>query len=366
MIFTGLNPEGLKFLQVLLATVPLMGMLVVLVARPSGREQLHALRPDVELRLAPLPSLAVEELARRLGASGPVATAAAGQSKGNPLFVEQFAAWAAEAKFHGGQSVPHTLYQIIAKRIEHLSRVCIADIRHQLRWGRAVERQSIHLELGRLETEVGRWLDRLETGDCTDRLEAARHLIRLERLDYEIFLTSMLIGRPRARSGRLREAIERLLIGSADQVLVELKRRAAKGTIATKGDVSREAKRAADILYAAFEWALARDFYEVAYSGALWERNEIGKLLRQCRLHSHESIKNDSEIYSASSERRLDEEPSVDALDLPHIWIDLGRRFHSAAYFARAGDAAEAIKDHALAVWAKRKAGELQLAENRL
>ena len=257
------EPEGLDFLQSLLAAVPQTGMLIVLAARPSGREQLHALRPDIELKLNPLPSPAAEELARRLGASGSVAAAAALRSRGNPLFLEQFAAWAAEANFHGGESGPHTLHQIIAARIEHLSKVCIADIRQRLRWGRAGERQIINRELGQLEAEVGRWLDRLETGDYADRVEAARHLIRLEQLDYEIFLTSMLIGRPRARSSRLREAIERLLIGSAGQALADLKQRAAKGTTATKEDVSREAKRGGDILFAAFEWALARDFYEL-------------------------------------------------------------------------------------------------------
>jgi hypothetical protein len=352
------EPEGLKFLQTLLAAVPATRMLIVLAARPSGREQLHALKPDVELKLKPLPAPAAEELARRLAASGPVATAAALRSKGNPLFVEQFVAWAAEANFRGGQSGPHTLHQIIATRIEHLSKIRIADIRQRLRWGRSWGRQSIDDELARLETEVGLWLDRLETGDYADRVEAARHLVRLEGLDYEIFLTSMLIGRPRTRSSRLREAIERLLIGCADQMLADLTRRATKAANATKEEISREAKRAADVLFAAFNWALARDFYELAYSSALWEKNEIGKRIAQCRLRSQEAVKNDSEIHSTSSMRRLDEEPSVDALDLPYVWVDLGRRFHRSTYFARAGVAAEAIKDRGLAAWAKRQAAK--------
>ena len=321
--------------------------------------QVHTLKPDVELKSYALPMPAAEELARRLGGLGPIATEAARRSGGSPLFVEQFTAWAAEANFRGGQSGPRTLYQIIATRIEHLSKVRIASIRDRLRWGRAGERQIIDRELGQLETEVGRWLDRLETGDYADRVEGARHLIRLEWFDYEIFLTSMLVGRPRARSSRMREAIERLLIGSADQVLAELKRRAANGTTATKEDVAREAKRAADILAAAFDWARAQEFYELAYAGALWERNEIGKLLAQCRLHSRESIKDESEIYSACRGRNLVEEPSVDALDLPYIWADLGRRFRMGTYFVRADNAAEAINDHALAAWSRRKAMEL-------
>jgi AAA domain len=355
------DPEGLEFLQALLAAVtPTFGMLVVLVSRPSGRGQLHVLNPDVELKLDPLALPAAKEIARLLGGSEPVATEAARRSSGNPLFVEQFIAWAAEASFRGGQSGPRTLYQIIAARVEHLSKVRVAGIRDRLRWGRAGERQVIDRELGQLEAEVGRWLDRLETGDYADRIEVARHLIRLERLDYEIFLTSMLVGRPRARSSRLREAIERLLIGSADQVLAELKRRAANGTTATKEDVSREAKRAADILFAAFDWTRAREFYELAHSSALWERNEIGGMLAQCGLRSRESIKNDSEIYLDRHKRNLIERPSVDALDLPYIWADLGRRFQLEMYFVCAESAARAINDRGLAVWAKRKAMELR------
>jgi hypothetical protein len=141
--------------------------------------------------------------------------------------------------------------------------------------------------------------------------------------------------------------------------LAELKQRAANGTTATKEEVSREAKRAADILFAAFDWARAREFYELAQSGALWERNEIGGLLAQCGLRSRESIKNDSEIYSDRHKRNLVERPSVDGLDLPYIWADLRRRFQLETYFLRAESAARAINDRALAVWAKRKAMEL-------
>jgi hypothetical protein len=127
--------------------------------------------------------------------------------------------------------------------------VRIADIRHRLRWGPTWQRRAIDDELRQLEIEIGLWLDRLGTGDFADRVQAARHLASLERLDYEIFLTSVILGRPRTRSSRLREAIERLLMGSSDQFLADLKRRAAKANSATKENISREARRAADILY---------------------------------------------------------------------------------------------------------------------
>lgn len=352
--------DGLEFINALLSRLPPARMFIILAARPSGWEQLRALKPTIELKLNPLSPSAVKMIARGLTTFEPVAAIAALRSKGNPLFVEQFTAWAAEGNFHGGQSGPHTLHQTIAARIERLSKVRIADIRQRLRWGRSWERQAIDAELGQVETEVGLWLDRLETGGYTDRVEAARDLSQLERLDYEIFLTSMLVGRPRSRSSRLREAIERLLIGSANQILASLKRRAAKATAATKMNISREAKQAADVLFAAFNWSLAREFYELAYTSAHWDRDEIGRQLAQCWRHSQDTIRDDSEVYSACRGPSLNERPSVDALDRPYVWADLGRRFHCSSYFVRATKAAEAINDHALAVWAKRKAAELR------
>jgi hypothetical protein len=354
------DAAGLEFLQALIAALPPIGMFVILLARPSGRKQLHALRPKFELKLSPLPEPAMEELARHLSASGPVAAAAALRSRGNPLFVEQFAAWAAEANFRGGSSGPRTLHQIIAARIELLSTVRIAHLRQRLRWGRSWERHGIDDELGRLEAEVGRWLDRLETGDYADRVETARHLGHLERLDYEIFLTSMLVGRPRPQSGRLREAIERLLCGSADQILLDLKRRAANATSASRENISREAKRAADVLFTACNWTLATDFYRLAHSGTLWERDEIARRLAQCWRHSQAEI-TDDKIYSARREQNLDEKPNVAGLDLPYVWADLGRRFRYSRYFVRVSEAAEAINDRALATWAKHKAAELDV-----
>ncbi len=352
--------DGLEFINALLSGLSPARMLVILATRPSGWGQLRALQPTIELKLNPLSPSAVKVLARRLAMSESVAAVAALRSKGNPLFVEQFTAWAAEANFHGGQSGPHTLHQTIAARIERLSKVRIADIRQRLRWGQSWERQAIDAELGQLETEVGLWLDRLETGDYTDRVEAAGHLSQLERLDYEIFLTSMLVGRPRPRSSRLQEAIERLLIGSADQILVNLKRRAVKATATAKVNISSETKHAADVLFAAFNWNLAREFYELAYASALWDRDEIGRQLTQCWRHSQDTIRDDSEVYSACLGQSLNERPSVSALDLPYLWVDLGRRFRCTRYLERATKAADAINDHALAVWAKRKAAELR------
>lgn len=348
--------EDMEFLQALVAALPPIGMLIFLVTRPSGRKQLKGLQPQSELKLSPLPKPATEELAARLGAPGSVAAAATLRSRGNPLFVEQFVAWATETAFRGGPSGPRTLHQIIAARIGHLSKVRIAELRERLRWGRSWERQSVDDELGRLEAEVGRWLDRLETGDYADRIQAARHLVHLERLDYEIFLTSLLLGRPRARSSRLREAIERLLLGSAHEILADLKQRVAKATPATRENISREAKRAADVLFAVCNWALAADFYALARAGSFWERDEIARRLTECRRHAQTMIADGAVSHLASRAQNLDMNPNVDTRDLPYVWAELGRRFHCGTYYARASKAAEVINDLALAAWAKREA----------
>jgi hypothetical protein len=350
--------SGVEFARQLLANLP-PGMLVLLVARPGGRDQLRALKPDIQLRLSPLPPPAAEELGWRLAGSDPIAAAAAVRSKGNPLFVEQFIAWAEETKFRGGGNGPRTLHQIIAARIEHLSKVRIADIRERLRWGGSWQRKAIEDEVARLEVEVGLWLDRLETGDYADRADAARHLTSLERLDYEIFLTSMLLGRPRPRSSRLCETIERLLSGSAEQLLADLKRRGAKANNATKLEVSHEAKRAGDVLFAAYNWTMADKFYELANSSALWDKDEITRRLLQCRRHSLDAITDDRQIYSEARAARIYEKPNVDPLDLPYVWIDLARLNCSSSFFARASEAAAEVNDRALADWARRKAVQL-------
>jgi AAA ATPase domain len=231
--------DGQAFLHRMLAALASTQAFVILASRPSGQDLIRSLRSDIELKLQPLSQSTATELACRLSNASEVATVAAARSKGSPLFVEQFVCWASETKFQGGESGPRNLHQVVAARIRHLADVRIKDIRQQLRWGRSWERKVVHEELGRLEVEIGLWLDRLETGDCADRVETTRHLGQLERLDYEIFITSTLAGRPRPRSSRLREAIERLLIGSADQILADLRSRAARGDVGLSLTVRR-------------------------------------------------------------------------------------------------------------------------------
>lgn len=348
------DKEGMAFLHQLLAAVAKSVMLIILASRPTGRTRVRALHPIRAIVLRPLAGSTVRALAGRLIASKAAARAAASRSKGNPLFVEQFAAWVAETGTAVRKGGPRNLFEIIAARIQYLTDVRLATVKERLRWGRYWERQAIHDALQKLEIEVGRWLDRLETGDYAGRIEATRHLAKLERLDYEIFIVGALAGLPRIRSSRLREGIERLLVGSADQILRDLKRRLAKATSADKYDISREAQRAGDIMFATYDWSVAASFYELAHSVApVREAESIATQLERCRRHSRAVVTDAKGIYGLFRKESVVEAPSVSTLDLPYIWAELGCRHSVSGYFRRAAEAAEAIHDNALAGWAR-------------
>lgn len=354
--------EGVEFIERLVAALSKFSILIIFASRPSGRASVDTLRPDAVLFLKPLSASTVTILARRLIPSASVADEAARRSGGNPLFVEHFAAWAAEANFKGGEAGPRTLHELITARIEHLAKVRIAEIRERLRWSRSWERQSVNIELDRLEIEIGLWLDRLETGDYADRVEAARHLVKLERLDYEIFIAGVLAGRPRFRSSRLREAIERLVVGSSDQILADLKRRLAKAAPTAKINILQEAQRAADVLFGDHNWAAAEQFYNLLSPAASSSgSDEIEQRRTTCRLHNREVIVDDSDIYNLSADTNLETTPSVNALNLPYVWAAIGRRRSCSEYFILCAKAAEDIGDRAMADWARRKAAQLTL-----
>jgi hypothetical protein len=126
--------EELAFVHDLIAAVHATTF-VILASRPSGRQALHTLQPAAELTLEPLRASRAQELATRLIKSEAVAAVAAVRSKGNSLFIEQFAAWAAETNYQGDETGPRNLHQLIAARIEHLSHARIAEIQQRFAVG---------------------------------------------------------------------------------------------------------------------------------------------------------------------------------------------------------------------------------------
>lgn len=67
----------------------------------------------------------------------------------------------------------------------------------------------------------------------------------------------------------------------------------------------------------------------------------------------------DDKIYNGAPPQDLSDNPKICALDLPHVWAQLGRLHSRTAYLMRAAEAADAINDPAFANWAKGKAEEL-------
>jgi hypothetical protein len=348
------DAESAEFLAFLLESTPVRSMLVLLLTRPSGRAVLQWLAPAVERTLAPLPGPSLQDLVQKLISSAAVAEIAIARSGGNPLFIEQFAAWAAESGYAGQGEAPQNLHQVIAARIGLLSKVRLATLRRALPWAGAWQRQQIERELAGLEDEIGLWLDRLETADYGDRSEVARHLIELERLDFELFLTRTLAGRPRPRSGRLGEAIERLLIGSADCILTDLRERRQHASDPERAEIHRQAERAGEVLMQHFRWIMARDFLALACEVAEpWQHAEAMRQLQRCERRLPGAPIDEATILGTNDP---EENPAVGVLQLPEAWARLGLRYGSASCFRRAADTADAVDDQALAAWAREKA----------
>lgn len=348
------DPESIAFLQRLLEALRTRPILVLLMARPSGQMTIEALHPAVERNLTPLPSPIALDLARRTISAPDIASMAAVRSKGNPLFIEQFADWTEETNYAGAGEAPQNLHQVVAARIGYLSSDRLPAIRQKLQWSRSWERDAVHQDLDRLENDIGLWLDRLETGDYGDRLEVSRYLVDLEHLERELFLASTLAGKPRARSSRLREAIERLFVGSADQILTDLQQRAGSADKTDKLNIYQRALRAGDVLAARYNWSTAAGFYELALRcGDPGQQRDLAARLAACRRRG-----GDASIPTQQTHGTLDLEthPAVDALRLPEVWIALGETRRCAAYFRRAVEAAQAINDLGLAEWARDRA----------
>lgn len=351
-----------ELLERLVASLPARGMLLLLCSRPAGRCLARRLGCATEIRLRPLASVDVDELASRLGGAPEVVALAARLSRGNPLFVEQFSAWAAETHYTGRGSCPQTLHQVIAARLQHLENVRLKDLRLLVSFIGVSTLYDFSKELDEIESEIGLWLDRLETGDYADRTEVVRYLARLEQIDFELFLTGNLAGRPRSRSSRLREAIERLLLGSSDRILSDM---TARVRCTQDGDVlnlQHEAARFGECAARNYRWALAVRFFKLALDVAPGENKlELRKRLDECKRHLDAVAASQTAMDSECILDTIESNPTVDALRLGEVWFKLGQRFSSRRYYLRAAEAAIAVGDRAFAELANRSAAKAQV-----
>lgn len=325
------------FLHELLAGIRLYRVIVILCTRPAAQARIATFTPDLTLSLNPLPMADIEELARRLTSSPAVAAGAIRLARGNPLFVEQFTAWAAEAGYDGNGPHPETLHDVILARIRHMEGTRVRGLRERLGWSAPWMRADVDREFAAIESEIGLWLDRLETGDYGDQPRMADYLALLQRVDFELFMAANLSGRPRPRSARLREAIERLMLGSADALLSDMRRQAAALTRRDDLHLADRAEWMGDCAAENHRWGIARECLELAHQIApAWRRNRLRERLAGIRRLT--GIVSDDGALGGETDivRELEEHPAVMDARLPETWYRLGQRFRRRLYYDRA------------------------------
>lgn len=345
------DDESWTFLRTLLSAAPGMMRLIVLCTRPGPGidDALATLRPDSVMRLPPLPPVDTAALARQLGAE-PRIVGVAAESGGNPLYIEHVVAWSKEVGAVD-RPIPATLHEAVLARLDWLERVRLGHVRRRASVAPGWMRDEVAGELDAIERDIGLWLDRLETGDYADRVATSAYLGRLERIEFELFVTAAIIGRPRPRSPRLREAIDRLLIGSAGVLLADMETR-------SKGEedpaLAQEAERAGLCAADHYLWETALRFLTIAHDAApAWRKEDLAERIRTIRV----LVGRDPFVPRRRDiVRDLDCNPSVTALGLPKVWLALAERFQDADYASRAACTARAIGAGGLVAAAERAA----------
>jgi hypothetical protein len=248
-------------------------------------------------------------------------------------------AWERETGYVDGLC-PTTLHEVILARIAHLEDVRLRALRQRASWSETWMRGDIVAELDAVETEIGQWLDRLETGDYADRKTVAGYVERLQRVEFELFLVAALLGRPRPRSTRLREALERLFLSSSDSVLADMTQQAEALQGREDQCLAEAAERAADIAADNYRWNSALHFYDIAERTAPhWRQSRLAER-RQiiAGLSAEPAAMENGDIIA-----ELECNPSIDAVRLPAIWLRLGHHFCCRRYYLRALRAAQMI-----------------------
>ena len=200
------DAESLAILR-LLYSYPLYRCLIVVALRSSFLPSVPWLvEGSQRIELPPLPQDEREDLVHHL-LPDDVATHQRAElvrmdKTGNPLYLEQAAAYIKEAR--PKTALPHSLHQAVLWRLELvLERVD----------RRGYQRLS-PTELAAIELTVNEWLDRLETGDYDDRKSVSTYLSLLERIDASLVIASSIAGLPLKRNRRLAATIDRFYSAS--------------------------------------------------------------------------------------------------------------------------------------------------------
>ena len=344
------DDESWRFLRALLSAARRMVRLIVVCTRPGPRvdSELATLRPDSVMRLPPLPPVDTAALALALGAEPRIVRIAA-ESGGNPLYIEHLVAWSKEAG-RADRPIPATLHEAVLARLDWLEQVRVGHVRRRASLAPGWMREEVAGELAAIESDIGLWLDRLETGDYADRVLTSAYLGRLKRIEFELFVTAAIIGRARPRSPRLREAIDRLLIGSAGVLLADMEARSAAGQRKENAALAQEAEHAGLCAAEHYLWDIALRFLAVAREALpAWRRAELAERIRTIRVLVGRDpfVPRRRDIVS-----ELECHPSITPLGLPESWLALAEHFQDADYAARGACAARAIGAGGLAAMA--------------
>lgn len=336
--------EAWTFLRQFLRRIPACGVLVVLLARPGAEAEVQTLSPHVTLLLNVLPKADLDLLAQRLSHSPRVAAQATVLAQGNPLFVEHFAAWAMEIGHTGNGACPETLHDLVMARIRHLETGTLQGLRRQIAWTPRWMRADLDTRYATVEAEIGLWLDRLETGDYGDAIALLDYLALLRRVEFELFMAANLSGRPRSRSTRLRESIDRLVIGNADALLNNLQARAANLQGGQDPGLAQQAEWISESARQGNRWRLARASLELASIAADgWQQAGLRERAASLGRLLGDDTNDEANGGGSGIVEELERCPAIDPARLAEIWYRLGQHYACPAYFERAREAAEAI-----------------------
>ena len=205
-------------------------------------------------------------------------------------------------------------------------------------------RADLDTRYATVEAEIGLWLDRLETGDYGDAIALLDYLELLRRVEFELFMAANLSGRPRSRSTRLRESIDRLVIGNADALLNNLQVRAANLQGGQDPGLAQQAEWIAECARQGNRGRLARAGLELASIAAEgWQQAGLRERAVALSRLLGDDANNEAHGGGCDIVDELECCPAIDPARLAEIWYRLGQHYARPAYFARALEAAEAI-----------------------
>lgn len=194
--------------------------LVILAYRPSFVPKASLEPPALHRRfqLAPLNRLEmstlIEMLAEESGAKLSVASKEeiVAKSNGSPLYANEAVAHLIEAGSARARSLPASLIELLILRIQWTAHELLPELERRRRFYQfgGTSKQELLRELERLEERLSTWLDRFDAVEEESAKTVARFVEGLQRVDGELAILSLLLGKQRPHRNRLAQALTRV------------------------------------------------------------------------------------------------------------------------------------------------------------